>query len=90
MNKHLSNIIKGESNDLGENNIHLLTRACFVPWTTAYHNRQALNKIVRAIDHEYLKYTKDNEMFRSAVAWGWSFGRFRQPAGKIAGALPGP
>ena len=65
VNKHLGGLIKGDNNDLGQDNVILLTRGCFVPWTVAYHNRQALNKIVRAIDHEYLKFTEDDEIFRA-------------------------
>ena len=65
VNKHLNGLIKGDNNDLGQDNIALLSRSCFVQWTVAYHNQDALNKIVRAIDHEYLKYTQDNEIFRA-------------------------
>ena len=65
VNRHLGGLIEGESNDLSQENILLLTRACFVPWTVAYHNREALNKIVRAIDQECFKFSEDNEMFQA-------------------------
>ena len=64
VNKHLSGLIQKTSHDMNENNVTILARACFVPWTVAYHNRDALNKIVRAIDFWYLKYAEDNEIFK--------------------------
>ena len=77
VNKHLRGLIEGKTNDLGEKNIPVLSRACFVPWTVAYHNKAALNKLVRAIDEEYRKYDDDNEIFKSE----W------HGAGPIGGAI---
>ena len=64
VNKHLSGLINGENNDIGQDNIALLTRSCFVKWTVAYRNQDALNKIVRAIDQEFIKFSKDNDIFQ--------------------------
>ena len=63
VNKHLKGLIEGKNNAIGDGNIDVLARGCFIPWTVAYHNRTALNKLVRAIDEEYLKFSKDNEIF---------------------------
>ena len=65
VNKHLTNLIAEKKHDMSDSNVAILTRACFVPWTVAYHNRDALNKIVRALDYWYLKYTEDNEIFQA-------------------------
>ena len=63
VNRHVKGLIEGENNAIGDKNIDVLSRACFIPWTVAYHNRDALNKLVRAIDEEFLKYSKDNDVF---------------------------
>ena len=41
--------------------IHFLANACFTDWTSAYHNKDALNKVVRGIDHHALEYRKNPE-----------------------------
>ena len=63
VNRHLTGLIEGKNNDIGDSNIDVLSRGCFIPWTVAYHNRDALNKVVRAIDERYLAFAKDKEIF---------------------------
>jgi len=84
VNKHLSNIIHQENRNLGGENILVLARACFIPWTTAYHNRDALNQLVRGIDQEYLKYAEDNEVFRSQWHGAGDMGEAISLLGKVS------
>ena len=63
VNRHLTGLIEGKNDDIGDSNIDVLSRGCFIPWTVAYHNRAALNKVVRAIDERYLAFAKDKEIF---------------------------
>lgn len=42
--------------------VQFLANACFTDWTAAYHNKEALNKVVRSIDHHTIQFLKDPEI----------------------------
>ncbi len=59
---------------LGQQQMHLLSRAYFIPWTPAYHNAQVVTQMVKGMDALYAAYQKDPTLAQSDPAMyngGW-------------------
>ena len=51
---------------LNQQQMHLLARAYFVPWTPAYQNPQVVTQIVKGLDQLFAAYHKDPTLAQSA------------------------
>jgi len=62
VNGHLDSIINRSQEDkIDMNQVLILARACYIPWTRAYQKKDALNKVVRSIDAEYIRFADDSK-----------------------------
>lgn len=65
----IDNTLKGQlaaAKPLNQQQMHLLSRAYFVPWTPAFHNPQAVTQIIKGLDALFAAYRKDPAIAQSA------------------------
>ena len=60
VNDRIDHLVHREKRRVGGNDMLLIARACWVPWTKAYRNVDALNKVVRSIDQTYMEHAEDS------------------------------
>jgi hypothetical protein len=81
VNNELVKLMKGDDH-MGQHAISFMARAYHEPWSRVYHSKKALDKIVAAIDCQYLVYTEKLER-KEGHPWQDDWGGFGRTANAV-------
>jgi hypothetical protein len=48
--------LKNTQQNMGQMNMVMMAKAYHTPWTPAYHNAQVIKRLVKELDHQYVRY----------------------------------
>ncbi|MDF7799234.1 hypothetical protein P4C99_07145 [Pontiellaceae bacterium B1224] len=81
VNRVLEKLMAGDDH-MGQQEVSLMARAYHEPWTKVYHSKDALRKMVRAIDCQYLVYQGELES-EDGSSWDRTWRGFGRTANAV-------
>lgn len=54
--RDMTSRLKDSQQNMGQMNMVMMAKAYHTPWTPAYHNAQVIKRLVKELDHQYLRY----------------------------------